>query len=371
MKKIASVFTSALLAASAFASAYPVNAVNFATEQNTDKLTAGDVNYDSNVDAIDASLVLEYYLIRQTSTDPDISFFTEEQCEIADMNQDGRIDPRDASLMLNYYAYRMTGGTLCVDDWLSGKDDATAAAPDFSGTADGDFTAEKIADSAVKPTLSASKITLSESEARGQTVTISIEVSGVGRQWCSSGIHLFYDERLTPDMDDVSWGSAIDRFYNYMVKAGSNCIFFTTSGYGDDGEDGTIISYKFMLPDDAAAGDIFDLDLRYVAGDLFTNHANDETGKLMQAYLFTQGMEDGYIQILPDVLCGDADESGVIEIADAVKVMCYVTDKESTLITEQGILNGDVYQTGDGLSVQDALAIQKYLAQIITKLPES
>ena len=73
----------------------------------------------------------------------------------------------------------------------------------------------------------------------------------------------------------------------------------------------------------------------------------------------------------PSTLPGDADLSGDVEIADAVKIMCYVTDPENNAIEPQGILNGDVYQTGDGLSVQDALSIQKYLAQIITELPES
>ena len=67
---------------------------------------------------------------------------------------------------------------------------------------------------------------------------------------------------------------------------------------------------------------------------------------------------------------GDADLSGDVEIADAVKIMCYVTDPENNPIDPQGIINGDVYQTGDGLSVQDALSIQKYLAQIIKSLPE-
>lgn len=67
---------------------------------------------------------------------------------------------------------------------------------------------------------------------------------------------------------------------------------------------------------------------------------------------------------------GDADLSGKVEIADAVKIMCNVTDPENNAIDPQGIINGDVYQTGDGLSVQDALSIQKYLAQIITSLPE-
>lgn len=72
-----------------------------------------------------------------------------------------------------------------------------------------------------------------------------------------------------------------------------------------------------------------------------------------------------------DIVWGDADLSGKVEIADAVKIMCYITDPGSNNIEPQGIINGDVYQNGDGLSVQDALAIQKYLAQIIKTLPES
>lgn len=68
---------------------------------------------------------------------------------------------------------------------------------------------------------------------------------------------------------------------------------------------------------------------------------------------------------------GDVDGSGTVEIADAVKIMCYLTDPDNNPIDSQGIINGDVYQTGDGLSVQDALTIQKYLSQIITSLTET
>lgn len=72
-----------------------------------------------------------------------------------------------------------------------------------------------------------------------------------------------------------------------------------------------------------------------------------------------------------DMICGDVDLSGEVEIADAVKIMCYITDPDNNPIEPQGLINGDVYQVGDGLSVQDALSIQKYLAQIIKTLPES
>lgn len=72
-----------------------------------------------------------------------------------------------------------------------------------------------------------------------------------------------------------------------------------------------------------------------------------------------------------DIIWGDTDGSGDVEIADAVKILCYLTDPENNPIEPEAVQCGDVYQNGDGLSVQDALSIQKYLAQIITELPES
>lgn len=72
-----------------------------------------------------------------------------------------------------------------------------------------------------------------------------------------------------------------------------------------------------------------------------------------------------------EIVWGDADGSGEVEIADAVKIMCYLTDPENNPIEPEEAACGDVYQNGDGLSVQDALSIQKYLAQIIKELPES
>ena len=90
-----------------------------------------------------------------------------------------------------------------------------------------------------------------------------------------------------------------------------------------------------------------------------------------QAYAEKYGLTFVSLGEVPTkALPGDTDLSGEVEIADAVKIMCHVTDPENNPIKPQGITNGDVYQTGDGLSVQDALSIQKYLAQIITELPE-
>lgn len=77
------------------------------------------------------------------------------------------------------------------------------------------------------------------------------------------------------------------------------------------------------------------------------------------------------VTVKAGVVYGDADLDGSVTIADVVLVMSYASNKEKNPITEQGADNADVYQRGDGISVSDALSIQKKLAQVITELPES
>ena len=70
-------------------------------------------------------------------------------------------------------------------------------------------------------------------------------------------------------------------------------------------------------------------------------------------------------------LSGDADLDGKVGISDVVKVMMYVANKEANPLSEQGLINADVYSSGDGVFISDALSIQKKVAQIIDTLPES
>ena len=51
--------------------------------------------------------------------------------------------------------------------------------------------------------------------------------------------------------------------------------------------------------------------------------------------------------------------------------MMYVANKEANPLDEQQLLNADVYNSGDGVFISDALSIQKKVAQIIDTLPES
>ncbi len=68
---------------------------------------------------------------------------------------------------------------------------------------------------------------------------------------------------------------------------------------------------------------------------------------------------------------GDTNKSGEIEVADAIAIMSYVVNAELYPLDEVSSANADVYQHGDGLSVSDAVSIQKYITKLIAELPES
>ena len=67
-----------------------------------------------------------------------------------------------------------------------------------------------------------------------------------------------------------------------------------------------------------------------------------------------------------ETLKGDANLDGYVD--NAVALASYVGDMEKNKLTPQGIINGDVQATGNGINANDALTIQQYLANIIKEL---
>ena len=80
-----------------------------------------------------------------------------------------------------------------------------------------------------------------------------------------------------------------------------------------------------------------------------------------------------------DTLYGDADCDGQLLLNDAVLIMQAIGNpdayglngSEPSHITKQGMLNADVYENGSNLTNMDALAIQKFLLNLIPELPEN
>ena len=72
-----------------------------------------------------------------------------------------------------------------------------------------------------------------------------------------------------------------------------------------------------------------------------------------------------------DILWGDANCDGQVNMADAVFVMQCVSNPDKYKLTSKGEKNADVNENGNGITNKDALAIQKYKLNLISALPES
>lgn len=70
-----------------------------------------------------------------------------------------------------------------------------------------------------------------------------------------------------------------------------------------------------------------------------------------------------------NIIWGDANDDGTIDVADVVAVAAYVGNSEANKLKEKGLKNADVHSNGNGITADDALVIQQYLAKIVTSLP--
>ena len=71
-----------------------------------------------------------------------------------------------------------------------------------------------------------------------------------------------------------------------------------------------------------------------------------------------------------NILYGDANLDGAVDVSDAVLIMQTMANPAKYKLTDQGRLNADVQGNDDGITSKDALAIQKYKLEMIDELPE-
>ncbi len=71
------------------------------------------------------------------------------------------------------------------------------------------------------------------------------------------------------------------------------------------------------------------------------------------------------------VFPGDINDSDSVDMSDAVALMANVSTPEEYPLTDLQLLLSDVCQQGDGVGINDAVSIQKYLTKQIDSLPES
>ncbi|MCM1132170.1 MAG: cellulase family glycosylhydrolase [Ruminococcus flavefaciens] len=70
-----------------------------------------------------------------------------------------------------------------------------------------------------------------------------------------------------------------------------------------------------------------------------------------------------------ELLIGDANEDGIVDVADAAAIIQSLGNKDKYALSAQGAKNADCYNPGDGVTGMDALAIQMLKAKQISSLP--
>lgn len=135
--------------------------------------------------------------------------------------------------------------------------------------------------------------------------------------------------------------------------------------YCDDLENVTVLNPScviyYILVDDNTFPDI---DYPSIFHGTITGYENSTA----QKYAEEQENEFIIYNEVKSNIKGDANNDGVLDVADVVAISAYVGDSANNKLDEQGIKNADVHNTGDGLTANDALMVQQYLAKIVDKL---
>ena len=166
----------------------------------------------------------------------------------------------------------------------------------------------KLPESGATPVLSLS----SAEGAAGETVEITMSVEGADNKWCSSGIHVIYDENLVcvpseadPETPSHKKGPAVEEMTACIAKLwtenlipeladnNKHSVFFCSVAEGDKGRDGDIVTFEFRIPEDAQSGTVYDIEFFFREGDMFSNSASEQD---FQDYAFSN-WENGSITV--------------------------------------------------------------------------
>jgi hypothetical protein len=204
-----------------------------------------------------------------------------------------------------------------------------------------DATGIDLENAAVKPTLSLSRIELPINEAKeNHIVTIELTVSGADGQYASTGLHISYDERLDLVMNKKNKCATLGPAGEYLmtgVRKGlyPNDFFVYSAAEGNYGYDGVLWTFQLQLPENIEVGDKFPVEILYRNengnNDSFKNAEGQGNAicDQMEAWVFTNGIEQGYIEITEAVQqedpveahLGDIDGDNKINASDATRIL--------------------------------------------------
>ena len=110
--------------------------------------------------------------------------------------------------------------------------------------------------------------------------------------------------------------------------------------------------------------------LKIASGELIVDGGNTGTTAPSQPEQATTTTTTAEVPADGD-LPGDANFDGNVSVSDAVAILQYLSNSSLYPIEGQAAKNADVYNRGDGVTGNDAAAIQRYDAGVLKALPES
>lgn len=240
------------------------------------------------------------------------------------------------SLKRVFSALALTAVAASTVSMTSFAETSLTGANDYFEASKIGFTQEEIDASEIKPTITVSNEILTLEEAQtNRTRIATITVGDANALYASTGLHVYYDSRLTipnnvlnkPDIEAGPGGKYLATKTPdpdpTAQDQGMSGIFIASAADDNNGLDGVLWQIKFELPEDVKAGDVFPIDIFYKsnpnAKDLFTNAKNNNTGKLMQAYVFTRAINNGITKSYDASAVSYVDANGAaVSAADAI-----------------------------------------------------
>lgn len=220
-----------------------------------------------------------------------------------------------------------------------------------------------------KPIFKLSHTEVYQSQASNHKEQLTITVEGADKLYSETVLYVYFDSRLK--IGEAIAGQAIDQLTGgQAIGDTKDFIVLTTGGSTDAGKDGLMWTVDVTLPAECKVGDVFSFEVgksKYgKIQPLFTNFANDDNGKAMTKYAFSDGLDKGSITVIadPPYAMGDINNDKLVDSVDAsvlMKEYAYISSgKASTFTDQRQKLAADVNNDGMADSVDASLILAYY-----------
>ncbi len=165
---------------------------------------------------------------------------------------------------------------------------------------------------------------------------------------------------------------------NYTIRTESGKALTVKDSKSDDGQDIQITDYtgdksqqfKFYANEDGSYTILTAVSSYKSSFDVYG--ISIEAGAKICQWNFWGGTGQKFIlepeTLSEELLKGDANLDGTVDISDVVTVRRYLTNSVKYPLSSQSALNSDVHENGNGVNAQDAVTIQKKILGLIETL---